>query len=292
MLERPSRSRPGRPRRGPPWPARCSTWTWSSAAASSSASSPVPSGLLSSATRTSRVGHGGADPADDPLDVLALVVGRDDDQDAAEVGRSRSQAVAHARAPPAADRSDRRGRSAAAGGERRRGEPDDSEQPLGPAAPTAVGDASVASRSGTVPPCSAAGELARCAGAPAPSGGDDRADPAGRGDEHGAAVLDRPQPRHRQLLLGLRRCGRRSRCWSARRATCAPPSHDVADEPVVGDLEADHVADAAPARPAARPGSCPATKSRGIRSSRRDHARSSWPRNGMYSPNGTGCRLT
>ena len=62
----------------PSLPARCRTWTCASAAASSSASSPVPSGLLSSATRTCGLRHGGAHPADDALDVLRLVVGRDD----------------------------------------------------------------------------------------------------------------------------------------------------------------------------------------------------------------------
>ena len=49
----PRRSRPGRPRRGRPWLVRCMTWMRSgSASDSSSASSPVPSGLPSSTTRT------------------------------------------------------------------------------------------------------------------------------------------------------------------------------------------------------------------------------------------------
>ena len=51
--------------------------------ASASASSPVPSRELSSTTRIVRLGRGGADAADDGLEVLGLVVGRQDHPDGA-----------------------------------------------------------------------------------------------------------------------------------------------------------------------------------------------------------------
>ena len=75
-------------------PGRCSTWMCWSPAASLSASSPVPSGLLSSTTSRSAVWHRAAHPRRDRLQVLALVVGRDDHGHAAQrAPRGRSVSV-------------------------------------------------------------------------------------------------------------------------------------------------------------------------------------------------------
>ncbi len=72
---------------------------------------------------------------------------------------------------------------------------------------------------------------------------DHRADPAGRGDQHRPAVLDRPQPAHRQLLPGLVAAPNVALlvCTTISSAPFATSS----DQPVVRDLEADHVADLA-----------------------------------------------
>ena len=75
---------------------------------------------------------------------------------------------------------------------------------------------------------------------------DHGADAAGRGDQHGPAVLDGAQPGHRQLLVRLPGAVVR-RVVGLHDEHLGAAADDVADQPVVGDLEADDVAD--PGRP-------------------------------------------
>ncbi len=78
----PSRSRRCRPRPGRPSRCGAGRARGRRASASASASLPVPSGLPSSTTRTCASGTAARTRADDRLDVVALVVRRDDDQHA------------------------------------------------------------------------------------------------------------------------------------------------------------------------------------------------------------------
>jgi hypothetical protein len=66
------------------------------------------------------------------------------------------------------------------------------------------------------------------------------ADTARRGHEHRSAVLDRPQSRHGQLLLRLARpvIGR---VVGLHHQHAGSLVDDVANDSVVGDLEADHI---------------------------------------------------
>ena len=93
-----------------------------------------------------------------------------------------------------------------------------------------------------------------------------------------------------------RRTGRRWRCWSGPRAA-GRRGRRRRGRAVVGDLEADDVADAVGARPGpaivSRPGVLPGRKSLGRLVARSGRPAAAAPRGpGRYSPNGTGWRLT
>ena len=109
-----------------------------------------------------------------------------------------------------------------------------------------------------------------------------------RGDLHRRpAVLDGAQPGHGQLLHGLVGVAER-RVVGLHDQQVARRLHDVADQPVVGHLEADDVGDRR-----LPIGSVAGRRRREVRAPGRPRVnRRAKLRSGMYSPNGTGCRLT
>ena len=87
-----------------------------------------------------------------------------------------------------------------------------------------------------------------------PVGCDEPGHPDRGGHQRRPAVLDRPQPHHGQLLAGLGHV--EGGVVGLHHQQLRAAGDGVADHLVVGDLEADHVAEHAPARRAAPRGRC------------------------------------
>ena len=188
-------------------------------------SRPVPSGLLSSTTSRCAVGTAASSRCGDGLEVVPLVVRRDDRRAPGRAAASRARPAP----TPAPSAEQRRAATARARAARRR----------------RVASVSAARAVGTSPTSTSRVKTGAAADDRA-VGGDDGADAAGGGDQHRAAVLDGAQPAHGQLLLGLA-APTEGRVVGLHDQQPAPSGHDVAHQPVVGHLEADDVTE--PDRP-------------------------------------------